>query len=85
MPILNVFFLSALYVWIIIIWFFYLLINKKIKAIVTMVPFIMILAVNIMGPANGDYIRYVYPYIVCLPIIIAIHIKEFRKEKELEL
>ena len=58
------------------------MINKKTKALVTMIPFIMILIVCLMGPTNGDYIRYMYPYMVCLPIIGAIHIKEICKEKK---
>lgn len=63
---------SSLYVWLLIFLTFHSLRlgNKKIKMFL-IVPWLIVL-VCLIGPCNGDYLRYIYPVMVSLPFIVAL-------------
>lgn len=76
-PILNIPFMSASYLWTLFIWFFYCICRKKKTAIAIMMPLMVLVLVLIAGPTNARYFRYLYPYVLCLPpvIILGLHDK----------
>lgn len=69
-PVLNIFKCTALYVWILIFLFFYFLWSKKYLVICIWIPLILCLGVAFLAPPNGDYFRYAYVIVVCLPVTV---------------
>lgn len=71
-PILNIPFITSSYWWILFIWFSYCIYRKKRVSIAIMMPLLILVLVLIAGPTNARYFRYLYPYALCLPVVITL-------------
>lgn len=69
-PILNISFMTASYMWTLFTWFAYCICRKKKIAIAIMMPLLILVLVLVAGPTNARFFRYLYPYAFCLPPII---------------
>lgn len=72
LPVLSVFKSSALYVWALIFWFFYLVKNKRTKLVLPAIPLFLSLGVALIASRNGEYFRYLYGIAFSLPVIMAL-------------
>ncbi len=72
LPVLSVFKSSALYVWTLILWFFYLVKNKRTKLVLPAIPLFLSLGVALIASRNGEYFRYLYGIAFSLPVIMAL-------------
>ena len=73
-PVLNVLYSPAPYVWLLLVAAFYLLHARRLGALCLCVPPLMLLLTVLAGPLNG-HLRYVMPLIVALPLIWAVVLK----------
>lgn len=71
-PILNIPFMTSSYLWVLLIWFSYCIYRKRKISIAIMLPALVLILVLIAGPTNARYFRYLYPYALCLPALIAL-------------
>ncbi len=69
-PIWSMLSMTITYTWSLILLVFYLIRKKKIGMICAVSPLIVIFGVSLLGPANGEYFRYLFPYAVCMPLFI---------------
>lgn len=81
-PIINILYVTATYLWVLIIWFVYCIDKNNKIAIVLMMPLLIMILVLIAGPCNGSYFRYVYPYAVCLPAVILLGLHTIQNDKK---
>lgn len=72
LPVLSALNLSAFYIWILILWFFYAFGHRQKHALLLVWPLLIILLICMAGPAYGWYFRYMYSIAVCLPVVIAL-------------
>lgn len=72
LPVLSLFVRSASYVWILILWFFYLVKNRRTRLILPAFPMLLSLGVALIASRNGDYFRYLYGIALSLPVIAAL-------------
>lgn len=72
LPVLSALNLSAFYVWVLILWFFYTLEHRQKHALLLVWPMMVILLICMAGPTYGWYFRYMYSIAVCLPVLIAL-------------
>ena len=70
LPLLSLLRCSAFYVWTLILWFFYLLKTKKLRAVLPALPMALSLAIALLASRNGDYFRYLYGIAFSLPVIL---------------
>lgn len=70
-PLISGLLAAPFYLWISLILLAYSLKRKNRNALVLCVPILMIILINLAGPTNGNYFRYSYPIMICLPIIIS--------------
>ena len=75
-PILNAPFMTSSYLWTLFIWFAYCICRKKRSAAAILMPFLMLVLVLIAGPTNARFFRYLYPYVLGLPITIVLGLRE---------
>ena len=68
-------------IWIIIIIFIYFIYSKKYRYIIYIMPFVSIILICILSPANAAY-RYAMPIIFAMPLTIAIFIDILKPNKE---
>ncbi len=71
-PFLNIPFMTSSYLWVLLIWFSYCIYRKRKISIAIMLPMLVLILVLIAGPTNARYFRYLYPYALCLPALIAL-------------
>ena len=67
-PLVSFLFNVAFYTIIFIISFFYIWYKKKYNLLIPLIPLIILLTVNLCGPVS--LLRYIYPIIICIPIIL---------------
>lgn len=72
LPVLSLFKCSASYVWALILWFFYLVKNKRIELVLPALPMVLSLAVALLASRNGDYFRYLYGIAFSFPVTVAL-------------
>lgn len=70
LPVLSLFVRSASYVWALILWFFYLVKNRRTRLILPAFPMFLSLGVALIASRNGDYFRYLYGIAFSLPVIV---------------
>ena len=70
LPVLNILFSGAMYIWTLIIALFYCLYKKLGSGIFFLSPLILDAAVILASPRGGIYFRYFLPIAVCLPTAI---------------
>lgn len=73
--------IPCLYIWILFGWSAFCLLKKNRKALVLCTPLIINFMINIAGPLNGSYTRYMYLYMWALPIVIFLGGTFWMKEK----
>lgn len=83
-PIINILYVTATYIWILIIWFAYCIDKKNKIAMALVVPLLTILLILMVGPCNGSYFRYMYPCVICLPIVIILGLHSIQCDKRAE-
>lgn len=67
-PLVSLLFNIAFYIIIFIISFFYIWYNKKYNLLIPLIPLLILLLVSLCGPVS--LLRYIYPIIICIPIIL---------------
>lgn len=72
LPVLSLLRCSAAYVWALILWFFYLVKNKKGRLTLSAFPMILSLGVALIASRNGDYFRYLYGIALSLPVLVVL-------------
>lgn len=72
LPVLSLFKCSALYVWTLILWFFYLAKNKRTKLFLPALPMVLSFGVALLASRNGDYFRYLYGIAFSIPVIVTL-------------
>lgn len=82
-PIFNLFFTTGSYFWILLTWVSYLIYRKDVISISFIMPLLCLIIALILGPTNGRYFRYTYPYVFCLPFVIILGLHCI-KQRELE-
>lgn len=70
LPVLNLFKCSAAFVWVIMLLACYLLRRGKWNLLAVTTPMLLCILVCIVSPCNGDYFRYLYSVVYCLPAVI---------------
>lgn len=68
-PVISLLFAPATYIWIYILCLAYNIYKKKTESIIILTFFIGLLITLLVGPTC--LIRYVYPFVICLPIIVS--------------
>lgn len=71
-PFFNILFTSGSFFWILLVWLSYLIYEKDVVSISLMMPLLCLIVSLILGPTNGSYFRYTYPYVYCLPFVIVL-------------
>lgn len=79
LPVLSMILSPAVYVWILIAWFFYLLRTKDLKTVLPTAPMLLSLCIAFAGPRNGDNYRYLFAITVSLPVIILLSLEMQKK------
>lgn len=74
-PILKLLVNCAFYTWIYLFLLVILIIEKKYKYIIMLLPAFSLILMNVAGPAN-TYFRYCLPYAMSMPLIMTLIIKE---------
>lgn len=69
-PVIGLFICPAAFVWILFIWLCYLIWLKYWRMAGASVPLLFSLLIALLGPCNGEYFRYLYGIMVCLPVVI---------------
>lgn len=69
-PPITILMIPATYTWLLILLFFYSLQNESSSAIAFITPLCILVLVSLLGPCNGNYGRYLYPIILCMPFIV---------------
>ena len=64
--------IPCLYIWGMCVWSIYSLVRRDHVSFILCIPFLINLLINIAGPMNGSYTRYMYLYMYALPIAIAL-------------
>ena len=83
-PPFRVMTVPALFVWAVILLLFYSLRNRCRPAIAFLVlPSVLILS-TLLGPCNGNYMRYIFPVILSLPLIAAVVLRMNRGQEKAE-
>ena len=77
-PVLNVFVNIGLSVWIYLYLVVILLVDKNKKMILLLTPALSLILVCVASPANA-YFRYALPYILSLPLVVALLYKNTKK------
>lgn len=77
-PFLNILYIPSMYVWIVISLSLLSLIKRKKNDFVVMIPYILVVCVALMSPANG-HLRYLYSIIISLPIWILVLYEVYNK------
>lgn len=80
LPILSTMMIPAAYTWTLFVWLFYCIRKKNNTSISLMLPLFVQMLIIIAGPCNGSYIRYLYPYIICVPLLMFIGNKLLHKD-----
>ena len=71
LPVLNLFICTAIYIWLLLIFTFYLLWKRNIDTLlVAVLPLLASAGIMFLGPCNGYYFRYAYMIAVALPAAI---------------
>lgn len=66
-PFLNLLMITASYTWIVLIFLVYAAHHGSKEAVTMMILPLCLTLLPFLGPTNGDYGRYTYPLMVCLP------------------
>lgn len=83
MPVLNLFTMSAFYVWTVLVGGFLKLVRRDKAGFVIMFMYFALILTAIAGPCNAiDYERYILPCIFAFPFIMGIALQEDRLEKD---
>lgn len=69
-PIINIPKMTSTYLWTLFIWLFYCIYRKNMTAIAMIMPLLILVLSLLAGPDGAKYFRYMYPYALCLPIVI---------------
>lgn len=69
-PVINIPKMTSTYFWTLFIWLFYCIYRKNKTAIAIMMPLLILVLSILAGPDGARYFRYMYPYALCLPIVI---------------
>ena len=77
-PILKLFVNCGFYTWAYLFLLFTLILIKKKKFIIILLPAFALILTTIAGPAN-TYFRYVIPYAISFPLVVGIILKEVNK------
>lgn len=80
MPVFNLLYTSSSYFWILFIWLAYCILRRSKVAIAIMMPLLVMILVLVAGPCNGGYIRYTYPYLLCLPVVILLGLHSMKQK-----
>lgn len=84
-PLLNLFTISAFYVWSVIAGGFLKLIRKEMAGFVVQFMYFVLILTTIAGPCNAiDYERYILPCIFAFPLIVGITLQEDRLVEDKE-
>lgn len=80
-PIVGILFLPSFYVWIVIIMFFYFICNRNIRKCIVLLPYLIMIAVCVVSPANG-HLRYIYSIILSVPFLLIMCLGRFETQQE---
>ena len=70
LPIIRIFTKSGFYFWSIMICLAYAIHSRNRRACLLLSVFVFSILICCLGPCNGDYGRYIFPFILCLPALI---------------
>ena len=70
LPMINLFMKASLYFWIVIIGLSYAIHSRNRKAFLLLAIFVVSILICCVGPCNGFYGRYIFPFIISLPALM---------------
>lgn len=79
-PVVNIPKKTSTYLWILFTWLFYCIYRKNKTAIAIMMPLLILVLSILAGPDSARYFRYMYPYALCLPIVILLGLYGQKKQ-----
>lgn len=80
LPVFTLFVTPAFYTWLIILWGFYCLRQKKLKSFISVLPLVFVLMVCVASPANATYSRYIYSIAMSLPVGLVLGLNIIRQK-----
>lgn len=74
LPIVSVLFAPAFYTWILLFALFYMMQERKKKMLLPVLLQFLLILTMLLGPCV--LVRYIYPYLICVPVVLAVAFRQ---------